>query len=322
MGRLQRRSGVGGAKVKTSPGGEAFYGEWGSLRYSSGAAMIALVLADSGRLDATRNTQLHSFAVKQINYILGSNPTKTSYMVGFGSKYIKRPHHRTAHGSGATTTPSRSENRHILYGALVGGPPAADDVYGAEDRNAYQKSEVALDYNAGMTSALARLVKEFGGTPLANFPPAETKDDEIYMTASLNQAGSDFVVSRPSGTTTPPGRRGSPRTSSFRYYFTLDSGQAACWHQANHRLRAVRQPDRPHQARRERLLRDDRLQGPGSRPGRPERVAAGEPVPDHVPRLARLHQGLVVHWRLQEPEQPGDGQEHSRVRLRKAGMGQ
>lgn len=219
-------SGVGGAKVKKSPGGEAFYGEWGSLRYSSGAAMIALVLADSGRLDATRNQQLQSFAFKQINYILGDNPSKTSYMVGFGAKYIKRPHHRTAHGPWSNNYAEPVENRHILYGALIGGPTAADDNYGQEDRNAFQKAEVALDYNAGMTSALARLVQEFGGSPLANFPPAETKDDEIYMTASLNQASSDFVELKTIwyNHTAWPAR--FTKNVSFRYYFTLASGQS------------------------------------------------------------------------------------------------
>lgn len=220
-------SGYGGAKVKTSPGGEAFYGEWGSLRYSAGAAQIALVLADSGRLDATRTSQLHSFAVKQINYILGDNPNKTSYLVGFGPKSITRPHHRTAHGPWSNSYSEPIENRHTLYGALVGGPPAADDSYGAEDRNAYQKSEVALDYNAGMTSSLARLVKEYGGSPLTSFPPAETKDDELFMTASLNQAGSDYVEIRTvwyNHTAWPA--RFTPNVS-FRYYFTLDSGLSA-----------------------------------------------------------------------------------------------
>src|SRR5262245_10768813 len=40
-------AGVNGQKVTVSPGGEAFYGTWGSLRYSAGAAFIAFYLADS-----------------------------------------------------------------------------------------------------------------------------------------------------------------------------------------------------------------------------------------------------------------------------------
>ncbi|HVQ94207.1 MAG TPA: glycoside hydrolase family 9 protein [Mycobacteriales bacterium] len=220
-------AGVAGAKVTTSPGGEAFYGTWGSLRYSAGAAWLALVLADSGRLDATRNQQLHAFGVRQINYILGDNPSNVSYLVGFGAHFITRPHHRTAHGSWSNSFSDPVEDRHTLYGGLIGGPTAADDNYGPEDRNAFQKAEVALDYNAGLTSALARLVKEFGGTPLASFPPTETKDNELFMTASLNQASSNFVEIKTlwyNHTAWPA--RFTPNIS-FRYYFTLDAGQAA-----------------------------------------------------------------------------------------------
>jgi hypothetical protein len=186
-------AGVNGQKLTMSPGGEAFYGNWGSLRYAAGAAYIALYLADSGVLDATRNQQLHDFAVRQINYILGDNPAGLSYMVGFGSNSVKRPHHRTAHGSWSNSFSDPVEDRHTLYGGLVGGPKAADDSYGAEDRNDFQKAEVALDYNAGMTSALARLVTEYGGTALANFPPVQTPDTEIFLQASLNQANTNFV---------------------------------------------------------------------------------------------------------------------------------
>jgi endoglucanase len=217
-------AGVGGQKVTVSPGGEAFYGTWGSLRYSSSAAFIALLLADSGRLDATRNQQLHDFGVRQINYILGDNPSRVSYLVGFGASSIKRPHHRTAHGSWSNNFYDPVEDRHTLYGGLVGGPTAADDNYGPEDRNAFQKAEVALDYNAGLTSALARLTKEFGGTVLANFPTPETPTNELFVQASLNQANTNFVEikSLVYNHTAFPARY-TPNLS-LRYYFTLDAG--------------------------------------------------------------------------------------------------
>jgi endoglucanase len=217
-------AGVGGQRVTLSPGGEAFYGTWGSLRYSSGAAFLAFVLADSGRLDATRNQQLHDFAVRQINYILGDNPSRVSYMVGFGTTYIRRPHHRTAHGPWSNHFNEPVENRHILYGALIGGPTAADDNYGPEDRNAFQKSEVSLDYNAAFTSALARMAREYGGTPVSGFPRAETPDTELYVQASLNQANSNFVEikSLVYNHTAFPARY-TPNLS-YRYYFTLDPG--------------------------------------------------------------------------------------------------
>ena len=36
------------------------------------------------------------FAKSQIDYILGTNPMKTSYLVGYGPKYPTRVHHRGA----------------------------------------------------------------------------------------------------------------------------------------------------------------------------------------------------------------------------------
>jgi endoglucanase len=44
----------------------------------------------------------------------------------------------------------------VLHGALVGGPDQAD-VY-PDIRNDYRQSEVALDYNAGITGAVAGII--------------------------------------------------------------------------------------------------------------------------------------------------------------------
>ena len=44
-------------------------------------------------------------------------------------------------------------NPHILYGALVGGPDGNDDY--VDDRENFQRNEVATDYNAGFQSAVA-----------------------------------------------------------------------------------------------------------------------------------------------------------------------
>ena len=72
------------------------------------------------------------------------------------------------------------ETRHVLYGALVGGPSAPDDAY-TDSRGDYVMNEVATDYNAGFTSALARLYSEYGGTPLAELPAAPRRPDIAEM---------------------------------------------------------------------------------------------------------------------------------------------
>ena len=45
----------------------------------------------------------------------------------------------------------------MQHGALVGGPSAADDFAYNDARSDYISNEVAIDYNAGLTGALAFL---------------------------------------------------------------------------------------------------------------------------------------------------------------------
>jgi endoglucanase len=199
---------------------------WGSLRYAANTAFAALVHSDS-ITDATRKARYHDFAVRQINYALGDNPRNSSYLIGFGNNPPKNPHHRTAHGSWTDQDTNPEHTRHTLYGALVGGPSAPNDAY-TDDRNDFVMNEVATDYNAGFTSALARLYKEYGGAPAASFPPRETPDGpEIFVEAGVNASGSTFteikaIVRNQSAW---PARVLSD--GSFRYYFTLDGTTTA-----------------------------------------------------------------------------------------------
>jgi len=159
--------GEDGRRVPTTPGGLAWLDQWGSLRYAANTAFLALIYAQTpGARNADRDRE---FAARQIRYILGDNPRRSSYVVGFGVNPPQRPHHRAA--SGVTDVADSGPNRHILYGALVGGPGAPDDHAYVDDRGNYITNEVALDYNAGFTGALAALVEEHGGKPLDVFPP-------------------------------------------------------------------------------------------------------------------------------------------------------
>jgi hypothetical protein len=47
-------------------------------------------------------------------------------------------------------------------------------------------TEVATDYNAGFTGAVAKMYSKYGGQPLANFPPPEPKDEEFFVEAKAN----------------------------------------------------------------------------------------------------------------------------------------
>jgi endoglucanase len=156
-----------GERIYYTPGGLAMLDEWGSLRYAANTAFLAFIYGDWVK-DFNKKEKYHSFAERQINYILGANPKQRSYVVGFGNNPPTKPHHRGAHGSWANSIDSPKKSRHILYGALVGGPDRNDNYI--DDRANFQMNEVATDYNAGFTGAIAKMYSKYGGQPLSKFP--------------------------------------------------------------------------------------------------------------------------------------------------------
>ena len=177
-------------KIYYTPGGLAWLNEWGSLRYSSNTAFLAFIYGDWVKTPG-KQEQYHSFAEKQINYILGANPQQRSYVVGFGNNYPTQPHHRTSHGSWANSPTIPEKSRHILYGALVGGPDKNDNY--KDERSNFMMGEVTTDYNAAFTGTLAKMYGKYGGNPLAKFPEPEKRDDEFFVEAKANGTGDTFT---------------------------------------------------------------------------------------------------------------------------------
>ena len=211
-----------------TPGGLIYVDSWGQLRYAANTAFMALVYSDTLATGNAKKTTYHDFAKKQIDYILGANPSNRSYMVGFGVNPPINPHHRTAHGawldSGPLTTPPVN-NRHIIYGAIVGGPGSTSDTSYVDVRDNYTTNEIATDYNAAFTGALARLRNEYGGTPLANFPPVETPDGpEEFVEAALNTTGTTFTEIKAYIKNTSGWPARDLNKATMRYFFTLDAG--------------------------------------------------------------------------------------------------
>jgi hypothetical protein len=50
-----------------------------------------------------------------------------------------------------------------------------------DDRNNYITNEVAIDYNAGFTGALARMYQEFGGNSLASLGASSSQPASFYL---------------------------------------------------------------------------------------------------------------------------------------------
>ncbi len=181
-----------GERVTYTPGGLAWLEQWGSLRYAMNESFLALVYADTVA-DSSKQQRYRDFALRQLHYVLGDNPRRSSYVIGFGNNPPQHPHHRTSHGSWLDSQTTPAQHRHTLYGALVGGP-GADDSYVDEIGN-YVTNEVATDYNASFTGVLAA-VNELapGSVPLANFPVREVAtEDEIFVEASINSSGGNYT---------------------------------------------------------------------------------------------------------------------------------
>lgn len=182
-------TGTGGERVTYSPKGLAWLDSWGSLRYATTAAFVAAVYAEGGKCPADKAKTYTAFCESQVNYALGSSGR--SYVVGYGENAPQHPHHRTAQGSWSDNMNEPANHRHTLYGALVGGPDASDSY--TDSVSDYNKNEVADDYNAGFTGALAKLYKKYGGQTIKGFGAVEPVGEELYVEQRINAQGSGFM---------------------------------------------------------------------------------------------------------------------------------
>ena len=177
--------------ITYTPDGLAWLDSWGCLRYATTQAFLAAVYSESNICPDNQRDTYWNFAVSQINYALGS--TGQSYVCGYGENCPQHPHHRTSQGSYCNNMSEPSTPRHTLFGALVGGP----DSSGRYDDSVsnYTTNEVACDYNAGFTGALAKLYTRYGGETLVNFGAVEAvpENEELTVQAGVNASGDNFT---------------------------------------------------------------------------------------------------------------------------------
>ncbi|KAI8393647.1 Six-hairpin glycosidase-like protein [Radiomyces spectabilis] len=123
-----------------------------SLVPAQDIALLALIYS---RVDSSKRDDYTSFATNQVNYLLGQNMMLTPYVCGVHMNSPHNPHHAGASGGNdinhINSVPP--EEKYILYGAIVGGPSKDDHFY--DERNDYDQTEVALDYNAPFQGLIA-----------------------------------------------------------------------------------------------------------------------------------------------------------------------
>ncbi|KAM3361099.1 endoglucanase 10 [Capsicum galapagoense] len=108
---------------------------------------------------------LQKFSQSQVNYILGDNPLKMSYVVGYGDTYPVQVHHRAASipwdgkqricSEGNQWLNSEKANPNTLLGAMVAGPNK-DDVF-SDERSQPWFTEPNIASSAGLVAALIAL---------------------------------------------------------------------------------------------------------------------------------------------------------------------
>jgi len=175
--------GHNGERLTYSPKGLAYLDVWGALRYTCNTAFCILNWTESGLCSPEKVAKYEAFAKSQADYCLGS--TGRSFVCGYGVNPPQSPHHRTASGVYTDNLSADPKiNRHVLVGALVGGP-GSDDSY-KDDRGDYTKNEVAVDYNAGFTGLMAKMYKQYGGEVDPNLNAIEEVGEEFSIAAAIN----------------------------------------------------------------------------------------------------------------------------------------
>lgn len=184
-------TGLNGDRVPYTPKGLAWRDQWGSLRYATTTAFLASIYADWDGADAGRAESYQAFAKSQADYALGS--TGRSFVVGLGENSPEKPHHRTAHGAWENNLSGQpAQPRHVLVGALVGGPDKNDNY--TDTITDYIMNEVACDYNAGFVGLMAKMYDDYGGTIDPNLNAIEEVGEELFIEAGINAKDSQNAV--------------------------------------------------------------------------------------------------------------------------------
>ncbi|WP_295081317.1 glycoside hydrolase family 9 protein [Ruminococcus sp.] len=195
-------------KQLETKGGFAYLNQWGSCRYNTAMQMICLVY-DKYKNDG-KPSEWSEWAKKQMDYVLGQNDVTykenskqtvlagrngthgpRAFIVGYNDTAVKNPHHRAA--SGLLMAEDPREQKHILWGALAGGPDGSDGH--SDSTNDWVENEVTIDYNACLPGAAAGLYALYGTPEMAvtpNFPPEDEK--RVYGSGSGDGGGSGYWV--------------------------------------------------------------------------------------------------------------------------------
>jgi endoglucanase len=127
------------------PSSNYFY--WGSNGVFSNIGLFLLAA-----FKVTNDTAYARGAAEIADYLLGKNVPNISFVSGFGIHRAEHPHHR----------PSMADTiEDPIPGFLMGGPNGSPASY-TDDAGAYDKNEIAINWNGPMTGLFAAVNQIFG----------------------------------------------------------------------------------------------------------------------------------------------------------------
>ncbi|KAF8413239.1 hypothetical protein HHK36_001215 [Tetracentron sinense] len=172
--------GSSSVQIQTTPGGLLYTRDSSNMQYVTSSSMLLLVYSKTltaagiskvkcGSVNFP-TSQIRTFAKSQVDYILGNNPMKVSYMVGFGTKHPMQLHHRGASIPSIQALPAKvgcndgysnwystsKPNPNTHLGAIVGGPNSNDQF--TDVRSDYTHLEPTTYINAAFVGSVAALL--------------------------------------------------------------------------------------------------------------------------------------------------------------------
>lgn len=199
--------------LAATPAGYRVISTWGSARYNTAAQLCALVYNKY-----EPNQAFVQWCKGQMDYLLGDNPMNRCYEVGYADNSAKNPHHRASHGSLTNSMLEPGTQKHVLWGALVGGPDPED--YHRDDITDYVYNEVAIDYNAAFVGALAALYSIYGEgqQPDPTVPEYQVDERPYYVEARIEQENAErtqLTIRITNDTSCPPKKAGTLKARYF-----------------------------------------------------------------------------------------------------------
>ncbi|KAH9775348.1 Endoglucanase 20 [Citrus sinensis] len=169
-------------RIETTPGGLLYIRDSSNLQYVTSATMLLFLYSktlNTAHINGLQcgsahfsASQISAFAKSQVDYILGKNPMKMSYMAGFGSKFPLQIHHRGASIPSIGAHPAKvscndgyssyyhssNPNPNVHVGAIVGGPDSNDQF--KDLRTDYSHAEPTTYMNAAFVGSVAPLLAQ------------------------------------------------------------------------------------------------------------------------------------------------------------------